>query len=239
MNQNQRWWGTVNQGLSQAVTEIFMAERDCWVLWLPVFLGLGIGVYFSLPFEPPTWIAWAAPAIAVLAIFAVRKRTTLLLLTLALTASIVGFSVAIGRTVAVDAPQLERRIGPTLLGGTIDAVEARTKGIRVTLSNISLDRLARDRTPKKVRIVLRGDQPRLRPGMIIQVLAIVSPPPPPSAPDAFDFQRQSIFRDLGGTGFSIGIAEIMSETKSAITLHQRIQDLRQVTCPLNRIQMLS
>jgi len=115
MNKNQRWWGTVNQGLSQAVTENFMAERDRRVLWLPVFLGLGIGVYFSLPFEPPTWIAWAAPAIAVLAIFAVRKRTTLLLLTLALTASIVGFSVAIGRTVAVDAPQLERRIGPTLV----------------------------------------------------------------------------------------------------------------------------
>nr|MBC8158897.1 hypothetical protein [Alphaproteobacteria bacterium] len=34
---------------------LFAAERERWVLWLPVFLGAGIGGYFLLRVEPPVW----------------------------------------------------------------------------------------------------------------------------------------------------------------------------------------
>ncbi len=39
---------------------------------------------------------------------------------------------------------------------------------------------------------------------------MVSPPPPPVAPGAFDFQRQSYFRGLGGVGFGLGPAEVIA-----------------------------
>ncbi len=35
------------------VRAVLERERERWVLWLPVFLGLGIGFYFALPEEPP------------------------------------------------------------------------------------------------------------------------------------------------------------------------------------------
>jgi len=42
------------------------AERGRWALWGPVALGIGIGVYFALPAEPPRW---AGPACTHSAIF--------------------------------------------------------------------------------------------------------------------------------------------------------------------------
>jgi hypothetical protein len=32
-----------------------LEERERWFLWLPVALGFGIALYFSLPSEPPVW----------------------------------------------------------------------------------------------------------------------------------------------------------------------------------------
>ena len=40
---------------ASALPAAIAAERDRWVLWLPVGFGLGIAAYFSLPAEPETW----------------------------------------------------------------------------------------------------------------------------------------------------------------------------------------
>ena len=41
-----------------------LAERERWLLWLPVALGLGIGLYFALPLEPPLWLGPALLLVA-------------------------------------------------------------------------------------------------------------------------------------------------------------------------------
>ena len=38
----------------------YAAEGERRLLWLPVFFGAGIGVYFSLSFEPPLWLGFGA-----------------------------------------------------------------------------------------------------------------------------------------------------------------------------------
>ena len=43
------------------------AEQERWFLWMPVLLGLGIGLYFSLPAEPHILTA-LAPVAAMLAL---------------------------------------------------------------------------------------------------------------------------------------------------------------------------
>ena len=35
----------------------FTAERERWVLWLPVCIGIGVGSYFGLNKEPSVWFA--------------------------------------------------------------------------------------------------------------------------------------------------------------------------------------
>jgi competence protein ComEC len=41
-----------------ALREMLESERDRWILWAPVALAVGIGVYFSLPAEPPAGRCW-------------------------------------------------------------------------------------------------------------------------------------------------------------------------------------
>ena len=54
--------------------EAFIAQRDRWVLWLPIGLGLGIAAYFALPVEPEPWLGVAALALCGCAALAWRKR---------------------------------------------------------------------------------------------------------------------------------------------------------------------
>jgi competence protein ComEC len=60
-----------------------------------------------------------------------------------------------------------------------------------------------------VRIRLRGMQPTIRPGDEIRVRAVLTPPPPPAVPGAYDFQRQAYFDGLGAVGYSVGGATVL------------------------------
>ena len=46
-------WGA---RLFRAAGKAYAAEGERRLLWLPVLFGAGIGVYFSLDFEPPLWL---------------------------------------------------------------------------------------------------------------------------------------------------------------------------------------
>src|SRR5260370_19651916 len=52
-----------------------VAERERWALWVPVFVGAGIGIYFWLTVEPPLWLgAFAAAAAMAAAVAALRSQ---------------------------------------------------------------------------------------------------------------------------------------------------------------------
>jgi len=36
---------------------VYFGQKENHFLWLPVFFGTGIAVYFSLPFEPPVIVS--------------------------------------------------------------------------------------------------------------------------------------------------------------------------------------
>ncbi len=192
----------------QRLSAVFGSERERWALWLPVCLGLGIGIYFSLAVEPPIWLGLVAVFVIGPFGFAVRQRPALAVGVLGIGCVAIGFTVAQWRTLAVHAPMLQTRLGPVGIAGRVIAVEPRPKGLRVTLEDLAIERLEKERTPARVRINLNGRQPALQPADHVRLRAILSPPPPPAAPGAFDFQRQSYFRRLGGVGFSLGKAEL-------------------------------
>src|SRR5918994_2132086 len=51
-----------------------LAERERWLLWLPVALGSGIALYFALPVEPPLWLGASGLLLAAVALFWLRWR---------------------------------------------------------------------------------------------------------------------------------------------------------------------
>jgi competence protein ComEC len=200
--------------LPSKVAGFFLAERERWALWLPVGLGVGIVVYFALPLEPD--LGWVAAPFAVAA-FAVAMRRWGGTMPVGATAALViagvvatGFALTQVRAAIVAAPVIGQRIGPTTVTGRIRFVEAMADDRRVTLDEVSIRDLAADRTPGRVRLRLRGDQPALTAGQWIRVRAIVMPPPAPVAPGAFDFQREAYFAGLGAIGFSLGAPAVVA-----------------------------
>ena len=64
-----------------AALATFLAERERWPLWLPVAMGIGVGIYFDLPSEPPLWLAAlglsvAGAGVAVAAAYVPARRAT-------------------------------------------------------------------------------------------------------------------------------------------------------------------
>jgi competence protein ComEC len=184
------------------------AERDRWGLWLPVAFGAGIAWYFSLMHEPPVWAGGAgALAAAGLAILG-RRHTGVLLAGIAGLAIAAGFATAQMRTAMVAAPVLEQPLSYAGILARVLEVETRPPGRRVLLDEVRIDGLDAARTPTRIRVSLRGQEPPIAPGDWLRLRATLRPPPEPAAPGAFDFARQAYFRQFGAVGFARGPVSI-------------------------------
>ena len=67
--------------LSGALADRLAAEGERRLLWLPVFFGAGIGVYFALKVEPPLWPGIATAIAGIGLVFALRRHPALLVRT--------------------------------------------------------------------------------------------------------------------------------------------------------------
>jgi len=204
----------------QAGAGCLAAERDRWVLWLPVGMALGIGLYFSVPVEPPIWLGplcvfgIAAVLSPFLRIANARGHGYTTALTIFAGMTAMGFTAAQIRTLTVAAPTLAKKIGPTSILGDVSGADVLANGTKLILDRPRIAGLEPDETPERVRVRLRGTQPAVSPGDRVRLFAVLSPPPPPAIPGAFDFQRQSFFGRLGAVGYAIGPAEIVAEAPS-------------------------
>ncbi|OEJ68000.1 hypothetical protein BEN30_06925 [Magnetovibrio blakemorei] len=192
-----------------------MVERDRWPLWFPVLLGLGIGLYFSLPFEPPLWFGWLFGGILGFWALRLHNRPIVAAGVLALALVLLGLGVAGLRTWWVAAPVINAESGALSLSAQVERIEVLDHGQRVSLIHLHSARLSPDATPKSVRIKLMGEQPPFLPGDWIELRANLMPPPAPAMPGAFDFQRQSYFRGLGGVGFAFGKIKVIGAAPNA------------------------
>ena len=184
-------------------------ERERWGLWAPVGIGTGIVLYFSLMVEPPGWAGAAALAAATLALILGRGRPEVVgMAAVAFTASL-GFSAAQLRTWSQQAPILQRDLGIVTLSGRLAMTESMPEGVRLTLEDLKISRLAPEDTPDQVRIRLAPRFTPPPPGSFIRVRAMLHPPAPPSEPGAYDFQRQAFFDGNGGMGSAISQPEVI------------------------------
>jgi competence protein ComEC len=185
-------------------TALLSVERAQFFLWLPVLFAAAIGLYFSLPVEPPPLASVPFFAIAALLWAATWRRRWMHYPAIALTVLCCGFLVAQGRTALVASPALERGLDPVMLEGEILALQPRAGVTRVVLHCLVIDGLPPDRTPQRVRIRLGAKMAEgVQPGRRVRLRVVLRPPPEPTAPGAFDFARQAYFERLGAVGFAL------------------------------------
>lgn len=185
------------------IQHCFVAERARWALCIPVFLGMGIASYFLLPVEPAVWWGALCAVISLAGGFVLRRRVLGLILCVMAFLVAVGFGGAQFRTALIQAPVLDRKIGPVWVVGHVTRVEVRSRGVRIWLDRPSIDRLDAQNTPRKVRVKLARANGDFRPGDRVRLRAILHPPSGPAAPGAFDFARRAYFLQLGAVGYAV------------------------------------
>jgi competence protein ComEC len=205
----QRPYGGVWSGVALSLAETFAGERSRWGLWLPVMLGMGIAVYFQLDDEPAMWIGPSAMLLCGALVIFLRSRPLLPLLLFCLMFTSLGFAAAQLRTWSLDAPVLERKIGPVLIEGRILRVEPREKVRRITVDSLKIGQLGADRTPDRIRLRVSQRNVALGPGDRVRLRAVLYPPAGPAAPGAFDFARRAYFQRLGAVGYVVSSPEII------------------------------
>lgn len=197
---------------------LFLQERDRWLLWTPVGLGAGIAVYFGLDFEPPLLALAATPVMAIALLF-VRRWWNVWLIAAALFTFVLGFNAAQLETRMLAKPMLDRQMGPVGVTGRLMYTEVMPQGVRLTLKDLQINRLDQEHTPYKIRIKLNNktlsDVPST--GSIINLWAQIGPFSDPVMPGANDFRWQAYFKQLGGLGWSyssIKLVDPAPESKS-------------------------
>ena len=197
-------------GWLERLAERLADERERWGLWLPVGIGCGIVLYFSLPAEPPPWLGAAVALAAGLTLWGTRRQPGGLMAAALVVLSVAaGFAAAQVRTWSQAAPMLQRDLGIVTLSGRAILTESMPDGVRLTLSEVKIDRLAPETTPAQVRIRLKGRFQRPPPGALIRLRAMLHPSPPPAEPGAYDFQRQAFFDGNGAVGYALEAPQVI------------------------------
>ncbi|MFM8376920.1 MAG: ComEC/Rec2 family competence protein, partial [Phenylobacterium sp.] len=135
-----------------------------------------------------------------------------------------GFGLARCRTGQVRAPVMPH-------GGQVRQVEAWVLdvaspgqgGARVLLAPVSVSGLAPGQTPVRLRLTLRGEAPPPAPGTRLSVTALLNPPPPPSAPGAYDFARDAFFDGVGGVGLALGGSGVLPPDRAGLPWRLRLE----------------
>ena len=185
---------------------VWAAERQRVFLWVPVLFGAGSGLYLTLPAEPVGWAAPVAAGLFAVAALVLRRHTLPALGLAAFALFAAGVAAADWRTDRVGAPVLAKSIGPVDVSGRVVWVGAGDGPQRYLLDRVSIEGLAREETPERVRLSVRSAVPDgvAAPGSWLAALASLRPPPAPAEPGAWDFARQAWFQRIGGVGFVYG-----------------------------------
>jgi competence protein ComEC len=181
------------------------AQRPNYPLWVPVLLGLGIGVYFALPVEPEGWMLAALGALILIGLGSMLRAGAIArVLICVVILPPVGLELAAWRSARVAAPVLERPMTVNVEGRIIGLDRSSSDRPRVLLDHVVLHGVEPERTPARVRISLEQDTPLevLQPGLRILGYARLSPPAAPAEPGGFDFRKHAWFERIGAVGYT-------------------------------------
>ncbi|MBI1250049.1 MAG: DUF4131 domain-containing protein [Alphaproteobacteria bacterium] len=199
---------------AKAAAAAWAAQRDRWILWLPVAVVAGAAAWIAAPSDPRVW---AYPALFALGValaggvamssFGVRDgggaivRTALIALGLLAAAAGLGGSAAQARAQWAAAPIVRGETEPLAIEGWVVALEPSATRQRARLLVRAIEGM--DAPPRFVRVSIAG-QAWPAPGRAVRCRAILRPPNGPIAPGAYDFARRAYFERLGATGFALG-----------------------------------
>jgi competence protein ComEC len=185
------------------------AERERWVLWLPVAFGCGVAWYFLLTTEPPLALGPALVALFASLAYLSRRSTPLFWAILPFVFAAAGFTASELRTRIMAGPLIASPTGITTVSGRVIEIDLTRAGRRVLLDHAWIAGVPHEDTPDGLRLNASAQVASgLKVGEWIRARALVSPIPPPAIPGGFDYQRFLYFNGFA-SGYG-GIGKILT-----------------------------
>ena len=205
------------------IIDWILAEREHLPLWLPVLIALGDGAFFAYSANPSPDPWFALCAVSLVAMWFFRGGWGQLIAN-CIAAIAAGFLAAWFATVS--APPVVALPGTaTLLSGRVEMLEDLPDGTRrATIAAAHWP--GQEPMIRTLRLHLKpGDGSELASGDLLQVRAMMRPPPAPAFPGARDLQRDAFFSGAAGSATALGPIEIIAhEPHSGVVASWR--DLR-------------
>jgi competence protein ComEC len=198
--------------LPSVITAGWRVDAARRVLFVPVLMGAGVGVYFALPREPALWAASIGVLTCVGWIIARRGGLApgIVAAIGAIAAMGAGFSLAIVRAQMNDTPVLASETRLLTITGRIARLEPAERGRTRLWLDVASTKPALQNSPQRVRISISKTPLSLSPGDWIRVRARLRPLPAPVAPGSYEFGRKLWFEGIGAVGFSLTPVERMT-----------------------------
>jgi competence protein ComEC len=209
-----------------AIADRLAAEGERRLLWLPVFFGTGIGIYFVLKVEPPLWCGVAAAVAGAGAAWALRRYPAWCAVAVAFTALAAGFALMCETARERNTPMLQRHLGPIAVTGRVIDIDLMEKGWRIIIEADPLPGLDPANEPRRLRLHIPRNSDELNPGDRVRLKAMLHPPPAQILPGGRDFQRELYFAEIGGVGYAFGAAHRVAGPEGEGGWRENLRQLR-------------
>lgn len=229
-----------HRGPLRRAAEAIGAESERRVLWLPVFFGGGIALYFALTVEPPLWLGAAIAIPASLGAWFLRRHPAWRSAMLCVAVAAAGLALITLTARERDAPMLQRRLGPVTFAGRVIDIDTLDRGWRIIVTPDALPGIDAGQQPRRLRIHIAAASDLLSPGDRVSLKAMLYPVPGQPLPGAHDLQRDLYFAEIGGVGYSLGAAHRLADGEDVQAsggwrlrlLHLRTEVTRRITAVL-------
>lgn len=208
------------------VSQNFFAEQSRWLAWMPFLFGIGIAVYFALPFEPNYWYSLGVFEATLLLFYLLRHKGLHLLFTAILICEF-GFM-----NIQLQTLLKSRKIAFTLevtdyIKGQISEVSYNEKGRkRLLLQNAeNFDNPLKG----KYRVtVMNGESADFEVGQCVELVGTFFPPSPVPVLNGFQLDRKYFYEEISGIGYAnSSVFVIDCEQKETSSFRIRLNKIRQ------------
>lgn len=183
----------------RTIKENVLAEQGRWFAWVPFLFGMGIALYFSLPFEPNLWLISGVVEVWLLLFYLCRFKNLNMLFIGGLII-ICGF-VNIQMHTIYQAQKVQfapQRV--TYLSGQITDITASEKGQQRLMLNHAAD--WDNPLIGQYRITNTGAQEDFNVGECVEMIGTIFPPSRVPLLNGFQLDRKYFYESISGIGYA-------------------------------------
>lgn len=175
------------------------------IVFSPIFIAFGALFFFNLEFDPQANTLIFPLIFLTLISFILYKKNLKIyfILSYFICLVLLGFCAADYRTESLKFPKISEQLSAVKIYGTINQINLSQESKKIILSDLDIENLPLERTPKFIRINTKSSLAAVKIGDRITTKAVIMPPPLPSYPDGFNFSEYAYFKQIGGIGYSV------------------------------------